>query len=294
MSSVMPRARDALMPRQPEGMGRGLMLAIAVHIGLVIALAIGVHWKSREPETMAAELWAAVPQTAAPQAVEPEPPKPPPAPPKPQPAPPLPKVETPPPPRDADIAIEKARREKELQREREERERALQLEADKRAAAEKKAAAERQAAKERERAQQLEADKRRQEEEHRQAVQLAAARKAQMERMMGLAGASGDANATGKALKSSGPSASYAGRIKARIKPNIVFTDDVPGNPEADVELRLAPDGTIVGTPRLVKSSGSKAWDDAVVRAVVKTGQLPRDVDGTVPPSMVITFRPHE
>ena len=291
MSAVMPRAHDALMPREPEGMGRGLMLAIAVHIGLVIALAIGVHWRSREPETMAAELWSAVPQVAAPKAVEPEPPKPAPEPPKPQPAPPVPKVETPP-PRDADIAVEKARREKQLQREREELER-QQQEAEKRAAAEKKAAAEKAA---RERQQQLEAEQRRKEAEQqrRQAAQLAAAREAQMKRIMGLAGASGDANATGQALKSSGPSASYAGRIRARIKPNIVFTDDVPGNPTATVEIRLAPDGTIVGTPRLVKSSGAKAWDDAVVRAVVKTGQLPRDVDGTVPPSMVITFRPHE
>lgn len=291
MSAVMPRAHDALMPREPEGMGRGLMLAIAVHIGLVIALAIGVHWRSREPETMAAELWSAVPQVAAPKAVEPEPPKPAPEPPKPQPAPPVPKVETPP-PRDADIAIEKARREKQLQREREEMER-QQQEAEKRAAAEKKAAAEKAA---RERQQQLEAEQRRKEaeQERRQAAQLAAAREAQMKRIMGLAGASGDANATGQALKSSGPSASYAGRIRARIKPNIVFTDDVPGNPTATVEIRLAPDGTIVGTPRLVKSSGAKAWDDAVVRAVVKTEQLPRDVDGTVPSSMVLEFRPHE
>ena len=293
MSAVMPRAHDALMPREPGGMGRGLMLAIAVHIGLVIALAIGVHWRSREPETMAAELWSAVPQVAAPRAVEPEPPKPAPEPPKPQPAPPVPKVETPPPPRDADIAIEKARREKQLQREREELER-QQQEAEKRAAAEKKAAAEKAA---RERQQQLEAEQRRKEAEQqrRQAAQLAAAREAQMKRIMGLAGASGDANATGQALKSSGPSAtSYAGRIRARIKPNIVFTDDVPGNPTATVEIRLAPDGTIVGTPRLVKSSGAKAWDDAVVRAVVKTEQLPRDVDGTVPSSMVLEFRPHE
>ena len=291
MSAVMPRAHDALMPREPGGMGRGLMLAIAVHIGLVIALAIGVHWRSREPETMAAELWSAVPQVAAPRAVEPEPPKPAPEPPKPQPAPPVPKVETPP-PRDADIAIEKARREKQLQREREELER-QQQEAEKRAAAEKKAAAEKAA---RERQQQLEAEQRRKEAEQqrRQAAQLAAAREAQMKRIMGLAGASGDANATGQALKSSGPSASYAGRIRARIKPNIVFTDDVPGNPTASVEIRLAPDGTIVGTPRLVKSSGAKAWDDAVVRAVVKTEQLPRDVDGTVPSSMVLEFRPHE
>ena len=298
--------RDALMPHRPDGMGRGLMLAIAVHIGLVIALAIGVHWKSREPETMSAELWSAVPQTAAPRAVEPEPP--PPAPP-PKPAPPAPKVETPTPTpaqREAEIALEKARLEKEerahaqqeaAHREREEKQR---QEAQMRAAAEKraadKAAAERQAAKERERQQQAEAEaqKKKQLEEQREAARLAAIRKQQLARIMGQADATGDERSSGRALQSSGPSAGYAGRIKARIKPNIVFSDDVPGNPEAEVELRLAPDGTILGTPRLIKSSGSKSWDDAVVRAVVKTETLPRDIDGRVPSSMVIAFRPRE
>ena len=307
----MTLQRDTLLPRRPEGMGRGLMLAIAVHIALVIALAIGVHWKSREPESMSAELWSAVPQTAAPRAVEPEPPPPPPPPqPKPvPPAPPPPKVAAPPPPQpDAEIAIEKARRQKEMEqraheqqeaahREREEKKR---QEAQMRAVAEKraaeKAAAERQAAKERERQQQAEAEalKKKQLEEQRTAARLEAIRKQQLARIMGQADATGDERSSGRALQSSGPSAGYAGRIKARIKPNIVFSDDVAGNPEAEVELRLAPDGTILSTPRLIKSSGSKSWDDAVVRPVVKTETLPRDIDGRVPPSMVITFRPRE
>ena len=63
---------------------------------------------------------------------------------------------------------------------------------------------------------------------------------------MSQAGASDDPAATGTAARTSGPSASYAGRIKARIKPNIVLTATVAGNPLATVEVRLAPDGTIV------------------------------------------------
>jgi colicin import membrane protein len=39
----------------------------------------------------------------------------------------------------------------------------------------------------------------------------------------------------------------YGNDVRARVKPNIVFTDDVPGNPVAEVEVRAAPDGTIVG-----------------------------------------------
>src|SRR5690606_19579124 len=103
-----------LMPRPPRGMGPGLVIALAIHVLLVIALAIGVNWRSSEPAAVEAELWAAVPQVAAPKAAEPEPkpelkpepePPPPPAPPKVT-APPRPSV-------DAQIAIEKAKREAE-------------------------------------------------------------------------------------------------------------------------------------------------------------------------------------
>jgi colicin import membrane protein len=57
--------------------------------------------------------------------------------------------------------------------------------------------------------------------------------------------------------------------------------------------VRCAPDGTIVGI-RLVKSSGNKEWDQAVLRALERTGELPRDDNGRVPSSMVIGFRPRE
>jgi len=72
-----------------------------------------------------------------------------------------------------------------------------------------------------------------------------------------------------------------------------VFTDQPTGNPLAEVELRLAPDGTIL-SQKLVTSSGLKEWDDAVQRAIDRTQVLPRDVDGTVPSRMVIAFRPRD
>ena len=43
------------------------------------------------------------------------------------------------------------------------------------------------------------------------------------------------------------------------------------------VEVRMAPDGTVLGRPRVLKSSGNKEWDEAVVRAFEKTEVLPRD-----------------
>ncbi len=119
----------------------------------------------------------------------------------------------------------------------------------------------------------------------------------QMQRMAGMAGmsgASGGANAKGTALKASGPSSTYAGRIRARVKPNIVFNpDEARGNPEAEVTVRTSPDGTIVGRT-LTRASGMTAWDDAVLKAIDKTQQLPRDTDGTVPSSLTLVFRPKD
>ena len=72
-----------------------------------------------------------------------------------------------------------------------------------------------------------------------------------------------------------------------------IWGEDIAGNPAAEVEVRTAPDGTIVGQ-RLIKSSGNKAWDSAVLRAIEKTETLPRDVDGRVPTQIVISFRPKD
>ena len=108
-----------------------------------------------------------------------------------------------------------------------------------------------------------------------------------------MAGATGGPTDTGTALKASGPSATYAGRIRGKVKPNIVFGDDIPGNPMAEVEVKCAPDGTIL-SKKLIQSSGHKSWDDAVIKALEKTEVLPRDVDGRVPAVMVISFRPKD
>ena len=269
--------RDALIPRNPDSVGRGLAMALAVHALLLIAIAFGVSWRSSNPAGVEAELWAAVPQIAAPRPVEPEPT------PQPvkkiEPPPPPPKVET---PRqdDAQIAIERAKREEQKRKEEQRREDELkrQKEEQQRKLAEAEKLKKEQA-----------------EQKKREAAAEAAAqaqRQKQLERMAALAG-DGAPNSTGTAAKSAGPSASYAGRIKARILPNIVFPDSVSGNPQATVEVKVAPDGTIIGR-RLLKSSGVPAWDEAVLRAIDKTEVLPRDTDGRVPPSLEISFRPRD
>ena len=278
MSAVL--TRDPFMPRRPRGMGAGLVLALLAHALLIVALAFGVNWRSHEPEGVEAELWSAVPQFEAPRAVTPPPTPAPPEPKRPEPVAKAPPVREPAP--DPQIAIEQAKREKakleQTEREKAERE---------------KAKRDKTAREEDERAQQRteQAKKKQQADKDRaEAQRLAEAREVNLQRMLGQAGATGGATATGTAARSSGPSASYAGRIMARIKPNIVFTDPLDGNPIATVEVRLAPDGTIIGK-RLVKSSGVKSWDDAVLRAIERTEVLPRDTDGRVPGPFEIDFR---
>lgn len=125
------------------------------------------------------------------------------------------------------------------------------------------------------------------------AKQREAQRQKNLARIAGLAGATGGPTATGTALKSAGPSPGYAGRIRGRIKPNIVFTEEVHGNPTAEVEVLTAPDGTIISS-KLIKSSGLKSWDDAVLKAIDKTEKLPPDTDGRVPDKLLLVFKPLE
>jgi colicin import membrane protein len=271
---------DILRPRHSDRLSRGVMLALGAHVLLLIALSLGVSWRTSEPAGVEAELWAAVPQAAAPRAEPPPPPEPKavPEPPKP-----TPRVEPPPPPpnRDAEIA-----REKKLEKERLEKQR--ELEEQEREREEKLRKLQQQ--KEQQKAEEA---KREAEQKKREAAETArreADRKRQLDRIMAEAGGSGG---TGSAAQSAGPSSSYGGRIRAKVKPNIVFSDDVAGNPVASVEVRAAPDGTILGK-RLVKSSGVPAWDEAVLRAIDKTEVLPRDTDGRVPSPMVLDFRPRD
>lgn len=304
-------------------MGRAWVVAGVAHLALFLALGLATAWKT-QPQTVQAEaeLWSALPQAAAPRLQEPPPPPPEPEPPReptPQPKPPRPAPEPEPDNslRDAQIALEKKKLEDEKKKEAADRQRKA-LEKKKKEAEEK--AKKEKAAKEKalkEKAEKVKAEQEKKELDKKKAAEKAKAdekkrqqeqaqkekqdkadearaealRQENLQRMQGMAGASGGPNATGTALKSSGPSASYAGRLVGRIKPNITYPGDVAGNPRAEVEVRVAPDGTIISR-RIVQSSGNKAWDDAVLRAIDKTEILPKDTDGRVPPLIVLGFRP--
>ncbi len=116
-------------------------------------------------------------------------------------------------------------------------------------------------------------------------------RKANLARLNQMAGNSPNPDSTGTQAKASGPSDSWGGRIQEAVLPRITFTEDKPPNIVATVRVKLAPDGTIVGKD-LIKTSGNKAWDDAVLRALEKTGKLPRDIDGRIHTPVDIDFNP--
>ena len=268
-------------PPPTPGLARALLLAIAVHALLMVALTAGLSWR-REAELVSAEaeLWSAVPSEAAPKLLEPPP----------LPAPPVRRVESPAEPKvaNADIAIE---REKQRQlHDKEQQQKKAQLELNKKREQEKRdkerklAEDQRLAEQESKRKETLAAQER--------AKRLEAQRQENIKRLTGLANASGTSGASGSATQSSGPSASYGAKLEARIRPNIVFGDDTAGNPRAVVLFNAAPDGTIVGKPRLKTPSGNKGWDDAVLRAIEKTESIPRDIDGRVPALVEMGFTP--
>ena len=286
---------DPLLPRPADGMGRGALMALAVHALLVLALAAAVQWRRQAPTPFSAEIWSALPEQAAPRPTARE------TAPQPAPAPPPAATPAPPPPpatREADIALEKQRQR--------EQERAAELAREQAARKAREEARERdrqqqaQRRKEAEQAllqQQRELQKKRQQEAARkaeaarQAAALEKQRQENLKRMMGQAGATGTPSSRGTGQRDAAPSAAYAGRIVAAIRPNIVLTDSLPPTLKAVVEVRASPTGT-VRSRRSPESSGNRTWDDAVLRAIDRTRQLPTDTDGRVPPRLEIVFTP--
>jgi len=313
--------RPEFAPPPQRGTLRAVLLALFAHALLIALLTWGVSWRREaENDAVEAELWSSTVQQAAPRAVAPPTPTPPPpvptpAPPPPPPPPPPPQAVKPPEPtptpKAPDIALErekklKEQKERELEQQRVEQQK--KLEAQKKAQEKKEAEARQRAEDEAERKkdeqkklaeqkrkqeaeakQQAEAAKKK-EADAKQAAQAAADRAATLKRMQAMAGTGGEGNAA----RSSGPSGSYAGKVQAAVRPNVVFPDAdlVSGNPSAEFDVRLAPDGTIVGTPQITKSSGNSSWDQAALRALQKTEKLPRDIDGTVPARLIISLKP--
>jgi colicin import membrane protein len=69
--------------------------------------------------------------------------------------------------------------------------------------------------------------------------------------------------------------ADYLGKIRGKIRGNIVLPPDIKGNPEAVFEVTQLPNGDVLSV-KVRKSSGNRVLDEAVERAIWKSSPLPK------------------
>lgn len=263
--------RSGFGERREPALGRSFLLAFLVHLVLLGVMFFGVRWQSHEPETVMVELWEAPPPPPAPKLEpkpepkpvpkvepKPEPPKPPPVEAKPEP-----KVEKP------DIVIKEKPKPKpkpkpkaEPKPEPPKRDLAFEKRLREQVALEQKALEEQQ--------------------------RLAEAQ--QRERELKALIAQKQAAARASAL------AEWTGKIRARIRSNIPVSvvEEVQGNPEAIFDVTLLPTGEVLSAVQR-KSSGNRAYDEAVERAILKSSPLPKPDDpGLFQRRLELHFQPQD
>ncbi|MEP6656068.1 MAG: cell envelope integrity protein TolA [Betaproteobacteria bacterium] len=266
------------------GRWTAVALAIAVHALFIGVLVFSLRWQNAKPEAVTAELYAPprtpVRETPPAPELKPVPPVEPKPEPKPVPVPapvpkPEPRVERPD-PREAEIAL-KARKEDERRRIDREKQEIAKKEQAKREADKKELDK-----RERER---VEADAKKQEERRladardRQAKESEALRaQAERERQVSVEAqlrAQAQAEARARAgAETSRAEADYIQSIQRKVRGNVIVPPEVAGNPEAIFEVVQLPTGEIIEAA-LTKSSGVRAYDDAVQRAILKSSPLP-------------------
>ena len=93
---------------------------------------------------------------------------------------------------------------------------------------------------------------------------------------------------------SSKSKADWVDKIRAKIRGNIALPPDLQGNPEAQFVVVQLPTGEVLSS-KLVKSSGYRAYDEAVERAILKSSPLPRpDRAEIFERELRLTFRPRD
>ena len=264
-------------------------LAIGVHVALLAAMLISFNWKAAHPVQNVAEveLWDKLP---APKTVDV--PKPEPKPvveEKPEPKPePKPIVEEKPKPEEpkVDIALEKKK--KELEQKHAEKEKLELLKKDKALEQKKQLEA-------------LQAATREDDLKDKQALRdNKAAEKANkaLKKLQqdSLSEEKGNDDKLASAANAS-LIGEYKSKIQAKIKANVNKTLCGDGSPEIRVEINVLPTGQIGGTPKVTKSSGSDACDEAVERAIIASEPLPLPDDANLKAQfkhLNLKFRPND
>lgn len=274
-----------LRPRENTVSIQAGLLAIGVHAVLLVAMLLSVNWKTTHPVSIAeVELWDSIPNVAAPKVLPPRVPAPlveeavkPPPPPEPV-VEEAPKVDP-----QVDIALKKA--DEKLKEDKLKKEKELEK---------KKKLAEMQAAL-------LKDDLHANEKvlKDKKASQQNDALKKLQQEALADDKESGDKQAgAAKAAASAGAIGEYQSKIRAKIRSNVNQTLCGTGNPELKFDIGLLPTGQLNGSPKLTKSSGNTACDEAVERAIMLSEPLP------LPPKemslfsqfrdLKLTFRPND
>lgn len=258
---------------QEPGKGKAIAFTLLVHVLLIAGLFLGVQWKSSEPEAMNVELWAPTPQ----KATRLPPPPPAPEPPKPEPKPePIPKVEPKPEPKPTpkppEIVVKEEKKKKpEPPKPVEKPEPKPQPKPDPKPEPKPEPKPKSDPFKE-----MLERENR-----DRQST-------SEQNRLAALAEKEQRAAANRRGLES------YAAKIRAKIRGNIVLPPGISGNPEAIFELNQLPGGDVLSV-RLKRSSGTPALDEAIERAIKKSSPLPLPDDpAQFQRNLEIKYRPHD
>ncbi len=252
------------------------ILALSVHLVLLAILIFGFRWQTSEPVALEAQIWQDLPPPPVPErhperkpVQKPEPPKPV------KPAPPPPEVQKPNP----DIALKKAREEKQKQDEIRKLEKQKQEEKLK----------EQEKLQEQEK---LKEEKQKEQEKRKELQKEQQAKKRIQQQQDDLMKKVAEREAAAKASLID----KYKAMIKSRIRRFVVVPPGIQGNPEAVFEVILLPDGEVLRAT-MVSSSGIPAYDAAVERAIMRASPLPLPPD----PSLFgdfrdlrLTFRPNE
>jgi colicin import membrane protein len=99
-----------------------------------------------------------------------------------------------------------------------------------------------------------------------------------------------------QAAASSRALATWEGKIRAKIRGNIrsFIVDQVQGNPQAVYHVTLLPTGEVL-TVTMMKSSGNKAYDEEVQRAIRASSPLPKPEPASLfRRDLELKFRPQD
>lgn len=258
------------------------MLSFGVHAALLMALLISFNWKTTHTASIAeVELWDSIPSN---QVSEPLPPPEPEIKEQPKPEPVI-KEQAKPVEQEklkeepkVDIALEKKLKELE-QKKLEQKKIDDQVKKDKALEQKKQLAALQEEARKEE---MRDSDKQAKAKSARDAL-----KKLQQENLAEVKAAGDQQAMSAKAAANAGVIGEFTDKIKAAIRKNVNKTPCGDSNPELIFDIELMPGGLLNGSPKLFKSSGSPACDNAVEHAIMDSEPLPVPSD----PSLFSQFR---